>query len=307
MSGLLAGPLASGTLMQLVGYWPTWGTAIAVLAIDVIMRCIMIDSPKGEGAQSNNKSQPMNKSLDGDASGMEVEEDPEAPESDLTPTASETSSLLPRPLTTEQLARSGEDTTSNKKLSGPSPLSFYKVILTNPHALTGMVFQATSSLILVSFDTTLPLHVSREFGWNTSQTSLMFLLLQLPTFILTPFTGWLRDRVGSRTPTGMGYLLAALFIWLLGTPGEDGLWGSGKRGQAVFMTSLIGLGIARTLYAGSGVIEMTCKFPPFPPTANIGGKAFILMRIIRRRQRFASRKALCLRARWWALEGIFPY
>ena len=260
MSGLLVGPLVSGILMQLIGYWPTWGTALAVLAIDVIMRCIMIDSPKGAG---NIKSQSAIESLDGKTSKTKVEEDPEA--------ASETSSLLPRPWTTDQHTQNDEDKASDEKPSGPSSLSFYKVILTNPHALIGMAFQATSALILVSFDATLPLHVARNFGWNTSQTSLMFLFLQMPTFILSPLTGWLRDRVGPRTPTGVGYLLTALFLWLLGTPGEDGLfWGSGERGQAVYMASLVGLGIARTLYAGSGVIEMTCKFP-FPSAPSIHG------------------------------------
>lgn len=272
MSGLLVGPLVSGILMQLIGYWPTWGTAIAVLAIDVIMRCIMIDSPKGARAQRNIKSQPAIESLDGKTSKTKVEEDPEAAEFDATPAASETSALLPRPWTTDQHTQSDGITASDEKPSGPSSLSFYKVILTNSHALTGMAFQATSALILVSFDATLPLHVARNFGWNTSQTSLMFLFLQMPTFILSPLTGWLRDRVGPRTPTGVGYLLTALFLWLLGTPGEDGLfWGSGERGQAVYMASLVMLGIARTLYAGSGVIEMTCKFP-FPPAHSIGGK-----------------------------------
>lgn len=45
-SGLLVGPMVSGWLLRLVGYWPTWSTAIAVLVIDMAMRLLIIEEPK---------------------------------------------------------------------------------------------------------------------------------------------------------------------------------------------------------------------------------------------------------------------
>ncbi|KOS46911.1 hypothetical protein ACN38_g2100 [Penicillium nordicum] len=43
LSGLLFGPMFSGTLLGLVGYWPTWMFAIAVLVIDMLLRVVMIE------------------------------------------------------------------------------------------------------------------------------------------------------------------------------------------------------------------------------------------------------------------------
>lgn len=91
----------------------------------------------------------------------------------------------------------------------------------------------------------------------------MFLLLQLPTMLLSPFTGWIKDRVGTKVPAGIGFLATAILLWVLGTSGPDGLSfvGSGERGQAVYISAMLGLGILRTLFTGCGVIEMTSKFP----------------------------------------------
>jgi hypothetical protein len=89
----------------------------------------------------------------------------------------------------------------------------------------------------------------------------MFMLLQMPSLFLSPFTGWMKDRLGTKVPCGVGFFLSAALLWTLGTSGPDGFSfiGSGSRGQTVYMISMLGLGIARTLITGCGVIEMTSK------------------------------------------------
>ncbi|KAJ5178342.1 major facilitator superfamily domain-containing protein [Penicillium coprophilum] len=236
ISGLLVGPMVSGTLIDLIGYWPTWLTAIAILVADMIMRLIMIESPM---------------------KGVEDVED-SVPEI-ITP--DETSCLIPSSANDDR--EQGYHTKRDESLlSCPSQSpaqNFYKVVLSHPRALTAMACHATNGLSLVAIDTTLPLHVTRVFGWDTSRVSLMFLLLQLPTLFLSPLTGWMKDRMGTKVPSGAGLLATALLLWLLGTSGPDGLSsiGSGERGQAVYMASMLGLGLARTLITGCGVMEMT--------------------------------------------------
>ncbi|KAI9717566.1 MAG: hypothetical protein M1812_004707 [Candelaria pacifica] len=51
-AGTLSGPMVGGVLLQTVGYWATWSTAIVVLMIDVFMRLIMIEHPKRQGRPS---------------------------------------------------------------------------------------------------------------------------------------------------------------------------------------------------------------------------------------------------------------
>jgi hypothetical protein len=115
---------------------------------------------------------------------------------------------------------------------------------------------------MVSFDTTLPLHSKDEFGWNSARVSLMFLLLQLPAIFLAPFSGMLKDKFGTKFPTAAGFFAISIFIWLLGTPGKDGLpfAGVGGRGQAIFMAAIVGVGTARTLISGCGTIELTSEY-----------------------------------------------
>ncbi|KXG47828.1 Tetracycline resistance protein, TetA/multidrug resistance protein MdtG [Penicillium griseofulvum] len=146
ISGLLVGPMETGTLIGLIGYWPTWLTAILVLVIDMIMRVIMIESPM--------------KGVD-DAEYLA----PEVIASD------ETSALIPPSANGDR--EPGYHTKQDEALpSHPieSPaLNFYRVILSHPRALTAMACHATNGLTLVAIDTTLPLHVTRAFGWDTSR------------------------------------------------------------------------------------------------------------------------------------------
>ncbi|CRG91981.1 Lincomycin resistance protein LmrB [Talaromyces islandicus] len=235
MSGMLVGPITSGTLLRLVGYWPTWGTAIAMLVIDMLMRVIMIENPV-EVKKDQGTKQSANTTHNADV------ESP-VPGGDSSGPADETTGLLASP--------------SNESPQTASSGNFYRILLTNPQALTGMACHMTAGLVLTSLDTTLPLHVMREFDWDTARISLMFLLVQIPFLILGPFTGWLKDRVGSKVPTGLGYVSSGLMMWLLGVPGKDGFSfaGIGERGQLIYATSLLGLGLARSLTTGSAVIR----------------------------------------------------
>jgi MFS-type transporter involved in bile tolerance (Atg22 family) len=133
--------------------------------------------------------------------------------------------------------------------------------LTNPCALASLAGRCAMAVIMVSFDTTLPLHSKNEFGWNAARVSLMFLLLQLPAIFLAPFSGMLKDKFGTKFPTAAGFFAISVFIWLMGTPGKDGLpfAGVGGRGQAIFMTAIVGVGTARTLISGCGTIELTSE------------------------------------------------
>ncbi|KAF4153833.1 hypothetical protein CNMCM6069_000258 [Aspergillus lentulus] len=234
ISGMLFGPMMSGSLIGLVGYWPTWLAAIAVLILDAIMLFLMVETPKSQRKDVES------------ASGADTG----------TGSPDETSSLLSGPAPAQ---RDPEQSPQQNGSTKRAAESFYKIILSNPRALTSMVCHATISLTLACFDTTLPLHVSRTFGWGPFQTSLMFLLLQVPTLLLSPLTGWMKDRWGTKIPSGVGFLAHAPLLWLLGAAGRKGLplVGSEQRGKTIYTVTIVSLGIVRTLVTGCGTIEMT--------------------------------------------------
>lgn len=259
-SGLLVGPMVSGWLLRLAGYWPAWITAIAVLIIDMLMRLVIIEKRKEQKRDSNAKSaSPATNRNSEQLSPEDADVEATAAEAATNNSLSETTPLLQPPMASTDIQEPSSKKATAQQSDGIT--NFYRVVLSHPRALTAMACHMTSSLVVTSLDTTLPLHVIREFGWNTAQMSFMFFLIQLPQLALGTFTGWLKDKHGTKVATGVGYLLTGLLLWLLGTPGHDGLSfiGSGQKGQIVYSSTLLALGFARSLTIGTGIIEMTSE------------------------------------------------
>ncbi|KAJ6070904.1 hypothetical protein N7467_012223 [Penicillium canescens] len=254
-SGLILGPVISGLLLSTVGYYATWSVALLVLGFDMMMRLVMIGKKHEE--QTNLAEGPCNNN-------DPVEGEAENARASSESTADETSSLIRSSQNDRSNYGSQPDSNSvsqepDMAVDSPGHQSVYKAMLANPCALASLAGRSAMAVIMVSFDTTLPLHSKDEFGWNSARVSLMFLLLQLPAIFLAPFSGMLKDKFGTKFPTAAGFFAISIFIWLMGTPGKDGLpfAGVGGRGQAIFMTAIVGVGTARTLISGCGTIELT--------------------------------------------------
>jgi hypothetical protein len=148
---------------------------------------------------------------------------------------------------------------SNAEVSG---LWFYFYLLRQRRFFVGTASYVFYAMLVTSFDTTLPLHIRESFNWGSLAAGLLFICLQLPGIILTPLSGTLKDRVGTRYPTGTGFLLIAPFFWLAGLPGASEVsWTSGslETGKAVYVVSVTIIGCLFSLFNGSGFLEATCK------------------------------------------------
>jgi hypothetical protein len=240
-----------------VGYYATWSVALLVLTFDMMMRLVMIEKKHEE--RTNLAEGPRN-------SNDPVEGETENARASSESTAGETSSLIRSSRNDRSNYGSQPDSNSvsqepDMAIDPPGHQSVYKAMLTNPCTLASLACRSAMAVIMVSFDTTLPLHSKDEFGWNSARVSLMFLLLQMPAIFLAPFSGMLKDKVGTKFPTAAGFFAVSIFLWLMGTPGKDGLpfAGVGGRGQAIFMTAIVGVGAARTLISGCGTIELTSE------------------------------------------------
>lgn len=158
MSGLLVGPVVSGWMLRLLGYWPTWSTAILVLVIDMALRLVIIENPK---EQRDNSSSSTNDRGQGSCSDIEAV-GTEARNN----TTNETTPLLqPSPQDDRDTQGSRPHNGGDVKPIETEQLpNFYRTVLTHPRALTAMACHMTSALVVTSLDTTLPLHVIRDFG-----------------------------------------------------------------------------------------------------------------------------------------------
>ncbi|KAL5342089.1 major facilitator superfamily domain-containing protein [Aspergillus crustosus] len=227
--GMFAGPMVSGTLLELLGYWPAWSAALLLLAVDFLARLVMIDLR----ASTNS-----------------------------TPTDTQTETEDDSDEETRLLAESSSD--APIKLTQPP--NFYKLMLTNPQILAGLFNTLILSIIIAAFDTTLPIHVRDTFGWGSLPVGLIFLLLQAPTILFGPPIGWLRDRLGLKYPTTAGWVALVPLLWLLGVPGYPLPWGRlEESGKIVYIFAIAGIGFAAAFIRGAGTFQMMCRSrPSFP-------------------------------------------
>ena len=142
-----------------------------------------------------------------------------------------------------------------------SGLSYYTFLIRQRRFIAGVTCYICYSIIIASFDTTLPLHVRDAFNWGSLPSGLMFLALQGPGILLGPLAGWLKDRVGTRYPTAVAFLVIAPSIWLMGMPGDERFtWlNCGKRGEIVYIICMIAIGCIIPLLNSVGTLEVTCE------------------------------------------------
>lgn len=257
-SGVLFGPMTSGMLLPLVGYWITWVVAISVLVVDMIMRVVMIEKKQSRGVNDRK-----------DSLTVESPSDIEATQANNPNEFNEQTALLHGPSSDNEdqsYSKPQSDLATNDKQNSIPELTassenFYKFILTNSRALTALTCHCTMGVILLSLDTTLPLHATRTFGWGTGKVSLLFLILQMPTLLLSTFVGMLKDRVGTRIPTGFGFIAMGFSLLLLGTAANESLVFEGieNKAQTFTMVALAGMGTARSFISGSAILEITSK------------------------------------------------
>ncbi|KAL4746511.1 hypothetical protein BDW72DRAFT_207304 [Aspergillus terricola var. indicus] len=226
--GIFAGPMVSGLLLELVGYWPAWSAALLLLVVDFLARLLMIETPSARESESGS----------------------DTPE--RSPLLAAANSHTAQDHENEAEAAAGD-------AKSAAPRGFYRIMLTNPQILASLFNTLALSLTLAAFDTTIPLHVRDIFGWGSLPVGLIFFGLQIPTIALGPGVGWLRDRIGLRYPTTIACGLLAPLMWLLSVPGEEFPWGKlagDTTGQVVYILAIVGIGFCLAFTRGAGQFQM---------------------------------------------------
>lgn len=241
-AGTITGPTVAGTLLELVGYWPTWCVPMAVLVLDIVARLLMIETRERSSSSPDNPTSPVSS-----ASATE------------TPVQNDESTGLLSPVS-ESYQTVTRDPCAKGAREEKKPIisNFYRIMLSDIRALTGLGSCLIFSSLMASFDNTVPLHVRDAFGWGSMRAGMMFFCLQIPMMIFNPLSGWLRDKIGVWYPMTLGWCLMAPLVWLLGTPGDDGFpWANEHtRGPSITIFCLIGIGTIGSLLQGAGPLEL---------------------------------------------------
>ncbi|KAJ5517781.1 hypothetical protein N7453_000203 [Penicillium expansum] len=138
---------------------------------------------------------------------------------------------------------------------------FWIFLLRDSRVLTALAVTILTTAILTSFHATLPLHTGEAFGWTPRDVGIMFFLLSVPALFLSTPAGWLRDRIGVRLPITISLALHAVFHVLVGVAGNKHFpWATlQNRGPALYISSIICLGVLRPFVTGVGPVEVTAS------------------------------------------------
>jgi MFS family permease len=236
MTGTVGGPVLSGTLLELAGYWPAWYLPIGVLAFNILFWLILIE-PSEQSADSSEESR-----LSANAD---------------TNIAEEISHSEVSPLLSPIVQTHSKDGDIQQILP---PSNFYYTMASDPRVLVSFANVFISSVLIAGLNTTLPVHLRQIFGWGPLDVGTMFLLLRIPAIVLGPLSGWLRDVVGLRYPTTIGWVLLGPLFMVMGVPGNGLSWASGEdKGKPIFVFTVIGIGMMLPLIQGSGMLHALSK------------------------------------------------
>lgn len=237
--GTTGGTMVAGMLLELVGYWATWSVPYVLIAIDAIMRLLMIERHDKEEPDSSAYQYQLHHS-----------EDP-----------IDTHNLDSMPFLAEEDVECRTPITEVPEKTG---LQYYTFVMRQRRFVAGVICYMSYSMIMASFDTTLPLHVRDVFGWGSLPAGLMFLALNAPAVALAPLAGALKDRLGTRLPSAVGFLAITPLIWVLGVPGDSRFsWvGSGSGARGLYTIAMFLIGCSIPLLNSIGTLEVSCKSNP---------------------------------------------
>ncbi|KAL5343681.1 major facilitator superfamily domain-containing protein [Aspergillus crustosus] len=223
-AGTIAGPMLSGILFGIGGYWVAWAGAAGFLIVDTVMRLLMVEKKPARDLQ--------------DQDGVN------------------------EPLLDESPESSSSDSVSDGQNASPKVIHgwlFYSCLLRQSRFSTGLFCYYVFALLIACFESTLAVHVRDAFSWGALPVGLLLASIQGPRMVLAPPVGWLKDRCGSQIPTAVGLLSLAPFLCLLGVPGDERFpWANvGDRGKAIYAVSMAMLGCLTCLLNGVGMMEAT--------------------------------------------------
>ena len=212
--GELAAPVLGGVLFEKTGYSGVFGLGMGVLGLDFVMRILLIEKKtakkwdpslvEGQGATNPRDHGQRDGAMD------EVDEYTDgSEEQDRQDQANESTVLLPKSEDDEEdyaIATDGQN-----RLVRSLPILY---CLTDPRLLVALLLAFVQASLLGTYDATIPTQARDLFNFDSLQSGLLFIALDIPYLILGPIAGWAVDRYGTKPAAviGFGYLVPVLIL-----------------------------------------------------------------------------------------------
>lgn len=233
--GLLLSPFLAGAVYERAGYDAVFAVILGVIGFDFVLRVAMIEKRVAarwlesdtcpEAVVPSGESSPWNSDSEHFSSGPTATEDEEPNDHPFGP--DENSPLLPS-------NRSGSHEKNETWFASKFPTA---VALFSSPSLNAAVFGGFShTMLIVAFDTILPLFVMKTFHWKATASGLIFLAITVPS-LLSTFIGMLSDRYGARITSLSGFAVVTPALGLLGLCKDDSV-----RSQALLVVLLVLIG-----------------------------------------------------------------
>jgi MFS family permease len=193
--GQVAAPALGGVLYQVAGSGAVFGVAFALLALDFIMRLLVVEKKSAAGYGI-----------------LTSEEDGDPDTADTSQNSSDEESPL--------LNKSSPPDTDTRRLPTNPPrwartLPVLYCCLTNPRLFTSQLVAFIQASLFAVFDATLSTEARDRFHFDALQAGLLFLPLLLPYAFLSPLAGSLLDSHGARPIAACGFATIATPLLLL--------------------------------------------------------------------------------------------
>ncbi|OAA57366.1 major facilitator superfamily transporter amine [Niveomyces insectorum RCEF 264] len=226
----LFAPLVGGAVYANVGYNAVYYVAFGLLALDVVLRLLLVEKKVARRWRKNNSGSGSGSGADEeDAAGASAQPallQPQGPVTQDAPAQAAdadgdvgTDAHVARNTSPVSAVEAPADATDGQADGPPpppesSPPGLRRRVRAHPAwlvlrsrrlmaALFGCVVQAC---ILSGFDTVLPLFVQDTFAWTSTAAGLLFFALFVPPGLLSPLVGLLADRCGAKWPALVGFV-----------------------------------------------------------------------------------------------------
>ncbi|KXJ90616.1 membrane transporter [Microdochium bolleyi] len=200
--GELLAPVLGGVLFDKAGYKGVFGVASGILALDFIMRLLIIERKtaiKYDPSLDDGLSNPR------DFDAREEGED-----------AHEETALLPK-------SDDDDDEESYRIKTEPGRLVRAFPLLycfRNPRLLVALLLAFVQASFLGVFDATIPTEAKDLLGFSSLQAGMLFIALDIPYLILGPLAGWAVDKYGTKPAAVLGFAYLVPALILLRIPGD---------------------------------------------------------------------------------------
>lgn len=200
--GELAAPVLGGVVYNKAGYGAVFAMAFALLALDFIMRFLIIEK---KTARKYKPDTPNNTGTSDTSSTADEESSNHESSPLLPPSKHESEWKIPLPQS-PWLHR--------------LPILY---CLSSPRLLTAQLVAFMQATLISTFDATIPTEAQVLFRFDSLRAGLLFAPLVLPYLILGPIAGKAVDKYGPKPAAVLGFALEVPALILLRIPQQGGM------------------------------------------------------------------------------------